>query len=215
VPNKNTRPFAGEPDGLVGIKLRQLLACPAIDRIVLSTNDPLVVAIAAHCAHAPKPVEVDVRPEHLCLSSTSTDELIGYVADLIPEGVVLWTHVTSPLVTAHDYRRMVEAYRSGTASGAHDSLISVTELKTFLWGADGPINYDRAKEKWPRTQTLEPVFAVNSAAFMIEAGLMRQRGDRVGERPVLFAMDEIVAYDIDWQEQFAIAERLYRLRMVA
>ena len=208
VPNKNTRPFAGEADGLIGIKLKQLLACAAIDRIVLSTNDARVIEIAMRYAQGAKPIEIIRRPEHLCLSTTSTDELITYVPSIIPEAVVLWTHVTSPMVGTGEYAAAVAAYRKGLASG-YDSLMSVTELRSFVWNASGPINYDRAKEKWPRTQTLAPLLVVNSAVFMADVGLMRRLNDRIGERPLLYAMEERISYEIDWEEQFLIAERLY------
>ena len=45
VPHKNTRRFGDHEDGLVGIKLEQLVACESIDEIVLSTNDEAVLAI--------------------------------------------------------------------------------------------------------------------------------------------------------------------------
>jgi len=208
VPNKNTRPFAGEADGLTGIKLRQLQACGTIDRIVLSTNDTRVTEIAMHCMQGAKPLEIIQRPEHLCLSSTSTDELITYVPSIIPEAVVLWTHVTSPMVGPAEYAAIIDAYRQGMDSG-YDSLMSVTELRSFVWNASGPINYDRAKEKWPRTQTIEPLFVVNSAVFMVDARLMRRLNDRIGQRPLLYPMGERISYEIDWEEQFLMAERIY------
>jgi CMP-N-acetylneuraminic acid synthetase len=52
--NKNTLPFAGDAHGLTGIKLKQLLACAAIDRIVLSTNDARVIEIAMRYAQGAK-----------------------------------------------------------------------------------------------------------------------------------------------------------------
>jgi CMP-N-acetylneuraminic acid synthetase len=212
VPAKNTRRFAGEAHGLTGIKLRQLQACRSVARIVLSTNDALVIDIARYYAQGPKPIDVVVRPEHLCLSSTSTDQLISYVPNIIPEGTVLWTHVTSPLVGPAEYELMIDAYHRGVAGGTHDSLMSVTELKSFVWTASGPVNYDRGREKWPRTQMLEPLFLVNSAAFIMDAGLMRRLDDRIGEMPLLFALGEMISYEIDWEEQFLIAERLYHHR---
>ena len=212
VPVKNTRRFAGEAHGLTGIKLRQLQACRSVARIVLSTNDALVIDIARYYAQGPKPIDVIVRPEHLCLSSTSTDDLISYVPSIIPEGAVLWTHVTSPLVGPSEYELMIDAYHRGVAGGTHDSLMSVTELKSFVWNASGPVNYDRGREKWPRTQALKPLFVVNSAAFIMDARLMRRLDDRIGEMPLLFALGEMISYEIDWEEQFLIAERLYRHR---
>jgi len=213
VPHKNTRPFAGRRDGLLGIKLEQLLACDALDAILLSTNDPEVEAIAAPlAARSGGRLRLDRRPDHLCSSSTSTDEVIAYVPEVIPEGDVVWTHVTSPFYGAADYAEAIAAYRAARAAGTHDSLMGVTELRTFVWDASGPLNYDRAVEKWPRTQTLPPLYEVNSAIFIADAGTYRLRGDRIGETPLLHAIPKQKTVDVDWEEDFAIAQELWRLR---
>ncbi|WP_424135844.1 cytidylyltransferase domain-containing protein [Roseomonas chloroacetimidivorans] len=213
VPQKNTRPFADRPDGLLGIKLDQLLACHALDLILLSTNDPAVEAIAEpYVARSRGRLSIDRRPDHLCSASTSTDEIIAYVPEVIPEGDVVWTHVTSPFFGAVDYAEAIAAYRAARAAGTHDSLMGVTALRTFIWNETGPVNYDRTVEKWPRTQTLPPLYEVNSAIFIADAGTYRARGDRIGERPLLHAIPKDRTVDVDWEEDFAIAAELWRLR---
>lgn len=211
VPRKNTRPFAGEADGLLGVKIAQLAACDRIDKVMVSTNDPEVVAITQRLAANDPKIVIDHRPDALCSSSTSTDEVVDYVPTVITSGAMLWTHVTSPFVDADEYARMIDAYRAATEAGTHDSLMAVTTLRTFLWMKDAPLNYDRNVEKWPRTQTLEPVYAVNSAAFIIDVALMASLRDRVGAKPWLHEMDERVSFDVDWEEQFHLAEKLYQI----
>jgi len=39
VPRKNTKPFASFHNGLIQIKLKQLLACKLIDNIFVSSDD--------------------------------------------------------------------------------------------------------------------------------------------------------------------------------
>lgn len=208
IPLKNTRPFAGDPDGLLSIKLRQLARCDTIDRILLSTNDPEVVRIANGVETLGK-LDIVVRPDHLCQSSTSTDELIRYVPEVISDGIVLWTHVTSPMVSETRYSQMLTAYVDAQASGSADSLMAVSSCRDFVWSSHGPINYNREVEKWPRTQTLEPLFVVNSAAFIIDVSLMRQTLDRVGSTPLLYELGEFESIDIDWPEQFEFAETAF------
>lgn len=209
VPRKNTRPFAGHAYGLVGIKLCQLAEAASIERIVLSTNDSEVIDIAESLVAVRDKLVVDRRPEELCRSSTSTDELVRYVPTVVDTGTVLWTHVTSPMVSGRDYDSIVSAYDSAVASGEADSLMTVNRFQEFLWDARGPVNYDRTVEKWPRTQTLDPLFTVNSAAFVIDAGLMADRGDRVGVAPHLYELEGVKGFDIDWEDQFEIAELIF------
>ena len=98
VKNKNIKSFAGVEDGLIYIKLSQLLDVESIEQIVVSTNDLEVKRIARSFSNTK--IIIDDRPEELASSSTSTDDLINYVPSIIASGTVLWTHVTSPFITS-------------------------------------------------------------------------------------------------------------------
>lgn len=210
VKRKNIRPFGPFPQGLVQIKLGQLLACPAIARIVLSTDDDEILDLAAGLGAGPRLV-AHRRAAALASGETSTDQLVGHahglIAPLAGDGHILWTHVTSPFVTARDYGAIIAAYRQALAAG-HDSLMTTTPLHTFLWTEAGPLNYDRTAEKWPRTQTLAPAHEVNSAVFLAPVRVYAERGDRIGARPRLHPLDRLIALDIDWEADFVIAEQL-------
>lgn len=84
--------------------------------------------------------------------------------------------------------------------------MTTTPIHGFLWSKTAPINYDRQQEKWPRTQTLPVVHEVNSAVFLASAEIYRRLDDRIGERPYLYPLDKFVAMDIDWEEDFMLAE---------
>ncbi len=205
VPRKNIRPFGPFAHGLLEIKLQQLLACPDIDEVVLSTNDEETLSYAE--ALGAKRLRLHRRAEHLASSATSTDALVGHARDLIPSGHILWTHVTSPFVSAALYGEIIAAYRHALTE-ACDSLMTTTPLHSFLWSEDRPLNYDRRTEKWPRTQTLTPVHEVNSAVFLAPATVYAQHDDRIGVAPQLYPIDRLAALDIDWEEDFVIAEQL-------
>lgn len=208
VPKKNTRTFAGIAGGLVKIKLQQLLDCKLIDTIVLSTNDDEVIGIALEVAD--ERIVIDRRPEYLATSATSTDDLVNYVPTLISDGAVLWTHVTSPFVDAPVYEKAIMTYKEKIASGENDSLMSVMALRTFIWDKNGALNYDRTKEKWPRTQTLEPLYEIDSGIFIAGIDIYNSMQDRIGANPYLFENNEVASFDIDWEDDFFIAEAIYR-----
>jgi len=207
VRNKNTRAFCGIEGGLTRIKLQQLARVPEFSSIIVSTNDSDVISIArAVAAETGATILIVERPEHLCTSQTRTDELILHAAEIAPAGALLWTHTTSPFCRAELYSRAIAAYIDALEGGNHDSLMSVAPLRSFVWSKDGPLNYDRATEKWPRTQTLPVLYDVNSAVFLCDRDLMREHGDRLGVRPVLFEMGHVESLEIDWEEDFAFAE---------
>lgn len=209
---KNVRPFSNIEGGLTQIKVQQLLNCPEIDSIVVSTDDSQVADICRKASHgSSKQLIVFDRPPHLAASSTSTDDLICYVSEIITEGVILWTHVTSPFIDESVYADAIKTYRSQSNLNGYDSLMTVTKLQKFIWNKEGPINYKRAQEKWPRTQTLNPLYEVNSAMFMAPAEVYLQQQDRIGKKVYLYDLTPSQAMDIDWEEDFVLAEKRWHL----
>ena len=208
VPKKNTKPFAGIDGGLCSIKLKQLLGSTRVGNIFVSTNDPDVIDISN--GFNSNRIKIVQRPDELASSFASTDDLIKYVPEIMPEGHILWTHVTSPFLGPDIYDKVVEKYFENV--GYYDSLMTVTKLQKFIWGDKGPINYDHSIEKWPRTQTIEPLWEVNSGAFIATKDIYRERMDRIGSRPYLFELSEEISFDIDWLPDFTMAETIYQTR---
>jgi len=205
VANKNTKDFAGISGGLTYIKLGQLLEVEEISSIIVSTDDERVKEIAS--AFQSNRIKIIDRPAALASSSTSTDDLIRYVPSVIEEGNVLWTHVTSPFIDSRIYRKAILTFLSNL--NICDSLMSVTQIQKFIWDENGPITYDSSVEKWPRTQTLKPIFEVNSGIFLANIKAYTLTNNRIGSAPTLFATDGLAALDIDWNEDFELAEALW------
>ncbi|WP_076380900.1 acylneuraminate cytidylyltransferase family protein [Pseudomonas flexibilis] len=212
VPRKNIKPFAGIQNGLVELKIRQLLGSNLIDEIVLSTNDEEILSFAHSLGE--QRVRVHERVDALASSQTSTDELVAHALNLIPVGHILWTHVTSPFFNSSVYDSVIKKYLSCLAEG-YDSLMTTTLLHAFLWQDNKPLNYDRTIEKWPRTQTIKPIHDVNSGAFLASAEIYRDQDDRIGVNPFLYSLDKIVSHDIDWPEDFYMAEALVEKGLVS
>ncbi|MCX8486443.1 MAG: acylneuraminate cytidylyltransferase family protein [Crocinitomicaceae bacterium] len=208
---KNIKPFSSHDHGLIEIKLRQLLETEMIDEIVLSTND-LEILNYAKLLNEPR-LRIHRRAEELSSSETSTDKLVAHALELIPKGQILWTHVTSPFITSKHYNLIIKSYFDHMDQG-YDSLMTTTAIHGFLWQDELPMNYDRNIERWPRTQTLKEVHEVNSGAFIAPAAVYRELDDRIGQRPFLYKMDRLTSFDIDWQEDFLIAECLLEKGLV-
>ncbi len=211
VPQKNIRPFGNYLHGLIEIKLQQLLAVKQIDEVVLSTNDEEILELALGLNNSK--LCIHKRLESLSSSLTSTDELISHALELIPDAHILWTHVTSPFVTSQDYEQILNRYLQALKEG-YDSLMTTTLIRNFLWKDQRPINYDQTIEKWPRTQTLEPIHEINSAVFLSHSLNYRAFNDRIGEKPLLYPLDSIKSFDIDWLEDFMIAECIAKAGLV-
>ncbi len=209
VKSKNTRPFSGIPGGILELKLKQLLASNTLSNIVLSTNDELSMEIAAKVDPRQEKIKVIVRPDELCLDTTKLTDLIAYVPEIIKEQHIIWGHTTTPFVNGEDYDKGIELYFSKLDEG-YDSLISVMPLQNFLLDADAKVfNYDAGENRWPRTQDLRVLYEVNHAMFVASRDIYRKEKNRVGSRPFLYEQDKIKSFDIDWVDDFLIAEAIY------
>ncbi len=208
VKSKNTRPFAGIEGGLVENKIKQLLATKHIDEILFSSNDEMCIAIAEKYASDSR-LRIIPRPNELCLSTTNLQDLICYVPTITNADHILWGHVTTPLVEAKVYDTAIEQYLSKITKG-YDSLVSVKELKNFLLNQEGKLVNNTTDIPWPRTQDLEPLYEINHAIFLAKRSVYTEQKNRIGQKPLLYIMDEIHSKEIDWEEDFKIEEIMYK-----
>lgn len=206
--NKNTRPFAGYNGGLLELKLKQLMKLK-VDEVILSTNDEYSIEIANNLIIDFPNLKIVIRPEHLALSSTSLSDLITYVPSITKCEHILWTHVTSPMINANLYDKSIAKYLISLKEG-YDSLMTVNSFKNFLWSKQKNDIINRVGDKrWPQTQDLEELYEINNAVFLAAREIYEQNFDRVGKNPLLFQLDKISALDVDWQEDFKLAEVVY------
>jgi N-acylneuraminate cytidylyltransferase len=205
--NKNTRPFAGIEGGLVENKIKQILATKRIDEIIFSSNDEKCLEVAQKYASDIR-MKIVERPEELCLSSTNLQDLICYVPTITDADHILWGHVTTPLAGAEEYDKAIEKYLYNLSAG-YDSLVGVTELKNFLLNKEGQVINNTTDIPWPRTQDLEVLYEINHTIFLAKRDVYAEQKNRLGKKVLLHVMDEICSKDIDWEDDFRIAEIMY------
>ncbi len=209
VKNKNTKPFAGIEGGLMENKIKQLVETKLLDEIILSTNDETCMAIAEKYAAKDSRVTIIPRPEELCLSSTNLQDLICYVPTITDAEHILWGHVTTPLAGADQYDAGIQLYLDNLKNG-YDSLVGVTELKNFLLNKEGKLINNTTDIPWPRTQDLEALYPINHTMFLAKREVYTEQKNRIGVKPLLYIMDELHSFDIDWPDDFIIAEMIYK-----
>jgi len=205
VPSKNTRVFSNIKGGLTFIKISQLLQVKNLDTIIISTDDDDVKEIAR--SFDSNNIVIDNRPDELALSETTTKQLIDYMFSLVKDGVVVWTHATSPFVDSFIYENAIEMYLRNL--NKFDSLMTATKLQKFIWNNAGPVNYDKNKENWPQTQTINELHEINSGIFIVSIDVYQKYSDRIGGTPFLYNLNRLQGMDIDWEEDFEIAEELW------
>lgn len=209
VRNKNTKPFAGIKGGLIENKIKQLIETKLLDEIILSTNDEMCIDIVAKYANIDNRIRIIPRPEDLCQSTTNLQDLICYVPQITDAAHIMWGHVTTPLAGAEQYDAGIQLYFNKLNEG-YDSLVGVKELRNFLLNKNGQLINNTTDIPWPRTQDLEPLYEINHTMFLAKREIYIDLKNRIGKNPVLNVMDEIHSFDVDWPEDFVIAEMIYK-----
>ena len=206
VRGKNYRPLGGRP--LFHHITETLLAVPSIATVVIDTDSDLIKEDAR--SHFPSVRIVD-RPEHLRDGMTPMNDVLLNDVRQIDADLFLQTHSTNPLLRAETVAAAIERL---LGDPDRDSLFGVTRLQTRLWSADGePINHDL--NVLLRTQDLPPVYEENSCVYLFTREGLEQRGNRIGERPILFEIPRDEAWDIDEEIDWQIVEALHADRMRA
>ena len=202
VPGKNYRPFVGKP--LFHHIMNTLLRVPELETILVDTDSSEVMEGLS--AHFPQ-IEILSRPEHLRGDAVPMNEILIHDTGVIAADYYLQTHSTNPLLRAETISKAIQTFLANLPE--YDSLLGVTRLQTRLWDQLGrPINHN--PNILLRTQDLPPVYEENSCLYIFARETLVSRRNRLGERPLMFEVPAIEAWDIDEELDFTVAEALFR-----
>ena len=196
VEGKNLRLLGGEP--LLCHILRTLLEVEAIDEVYVYCSDPAVRP------YLPDGVRFLRRSPRLDRNETlgRVFNLLGRAIDNKPQPV------TCEKWSIHRPATIAAALHKVTDEG-YDSAFSAERMQTFAWYRGEPLNY--ALDAIPRTQEIEPVFVETSAFFIFRREIWCDLHQRIGRHPYVAVVDRIEGIDIDYPEDFALAEVIAKL----
>jgi CMP-N-acetylneuraminic acid synthetase len=198
VPLKNSKPFADTT--LLDIRLTMLKQITGISGIVVNTDCEGCVEIAE--SHG---VEVFHRDPYYA-GEISNDLFFKNVAETCPAEFMLYSEVTQPLLRLSTLQTAVDKFR--TEYPNIDSIMSVSPEKKFLWQDGKSLNYD--SNQTPRSQTLPNIVSINWAVCITRTAHMAATSNLVGAKPYFPVLSKIESVDIDDEEDFMIAELLYK-----
>lgn len=197
-PGKNTKPlFNGS--SIIEVLQKTLLTVNGIDEIyVFCSNED----IKEYIVDGVKFLE---RPKHLDTSIATPNDIIKEFMAKIDADIYMVSHATSPFVTKEHFEECINAVKSGE----YDSSFTAEKIQKLLWSQDGkPVNFD--PENVPRTQDLKPIFDEVSAAYVFSKDTFLKHNRRVGLNPHLTIVSGIECIDIDYPEDFLIADAVYK-----
>lgn len=140
-------------------------------------------------------------------TALDSDEALGeqiydaFVRD-VKADVYMLAHTTSPFIKAATISNAIEE----VLQGRHDSAFSAQKIQTFAWYGGKPLNY--SPTSIPRTQTIEPVYVETSAFYIFKHDMWAQHHRRVGDNPYMAIVGPVEGVDIDYPEDFELAEMM-------
>lgn len=122
-----------------------------------------------------------------------------FVRDVDADIYVL-THVTQPFTKSESIKKALDK----VISGEYDSAFSAVALQDYMWMKGKPFNYDM--KNIVRTQDLEPIYMETGAFFIFRKEVFTELGQRIGNKPYIYEIDQFEAVDIDTAEDFEFAK---------
>lgn len=205
IPHKNLRRVGGIP--LVARAVDAARRCPSIDRVVVSTDDHDIAAVAAEWG-----AEVILRPVVLAGDEATSESALLHALEVLEErrvdvGVIAFLQATSPFIDVpalHDAVLLVRSRR-------RDSVFSAVESYGFLWSktagsAAQAVNHDASVR--PRRQDRDPHYLETGAFYVLRAAGFRAMGHRFFGSVGIAEVPERTAIEIDTPAELEIAQAL-------
>ena len=205
VARKNLQRVGGVP--LVARAVDAARRCPAIDRVVVTTDDADIAAVAAEWG-----AEIVERPADLAGDEARSEAALLHALDTLAErgvdvGVVTFLQATSPFIDVQALTAAVQVVRSRR----RDSVFSAVETYGFLWekgigDAAEPVNHEI--DVRPRRQDREPHYLETGGFYVVRAAGFRAAQHRFFGSVGIAEVDPRTAIEIDSVHELELARRL-------
>lgn len=199
VKNKNKKPFADST--LLHIKIKSLLKLKRwdkIDNIIVSSDDSEMLSIAKDLG-----VETHRREDYFASSAASNSEFFGNIAQLVNDDYVMYSPVTSPLISTETYYEVLTKFHQNPTN-----YVTVSPVKHHMWHLGKPLNYEITDS--PNSQDLPDIYSINYGISIIKKEDMLNYKNVVTDNPTFIVLDEIEGVDVDTELDFEFAEFLYK-----
>ena len=213
IPRKNIAPLGGKP--LIAWTIEAALACPKVGRVVVSTDDQEIAAVARKFG-AETPF---MRPAELAQDATPTMPVVVHALHWLdsneghrPE-LVLLLQPTSPLRTAAD----IDSALTIAGDRSAESVVSVTEAPSHPYllkrvTEDGLLEDFIRHPPVDRRQDLEPAYALNGAIYLGSRQHVLAHESFYADKTHAYVMPRERSIDVDTPWDLYLCELILRAR---
>lgn len=195
-PGKNTKRFDdGTP--LITHFLKTLVQVPEIDELyVFCSREEIKDYIVPGVCFLKRPEFLDTR-------EATPQDIISTFMSMVDADVYMVCHCTSPFVKAERFSECIHK----VCFEGHDSAFTGEKLQRLMWHNGQPLNFDAANV--PRTQDLPVYYNEVSAAYVFKKETFETLHRRIGLNPYICEVSGVECVDIDYPEDFEIANAIY------
>ncbi|MBF0425870.1 MAG: acylneuraminate cytidylyltransferase family protein [Magnetococcales bacterium] len=205
IPRKNIHDLGGKP--LLAWSIEAARACDCIDRLVLSSEDAEIIAVArAWGCEVPF-----VRPAELAQDDSPTIPALIHALDSLPEryDYLVLLQVTSPLRHPADIVACLELCEQQQAP-ACVSLVETHQNPQYMYrlkpsGHMSPVLGAQSGTAHVRRQDLPKTFALNGAVCVARVDWLRTHQSFLGEQTLGYVMPPERSLDIDTRFDLLLA----------
>jgi len=209
---KNIRPFNGRP--LIAYTIEAAKASKYVDRIVVSTEDEEIAAIAIERG-ADVPF---IRPIEMASDTSKVMDAVVYTLEKLKEiegyepTHVLLLQTTSPMRTSEDIDHAVELFEARSA----ESLVSVCQTESWLLMKDAEDRLTILPNGIPLTSNRQqnPKFYKLDGCmiYLIKTDVLLHERSFVAGKLIGYEIPRWRAIDIDDPQDFVVGELIHRER---
>lgn len=203
---KNLRMIAGRP--LIYYSIKALQESTRLDDIYVNSENDLIGMVAERYG-----IKFYQRPKELATSTSMIDEYIYDFLKHIPCDVLAVVNPTSPFLTGQEIDAAIDHFLIHD----YDTQLACTNIRTHCFLNGKEINFS-TKGKHPRSQDIPPVQALNFAVTIWKSDAFVRQYEEKGYAVYtgklgLYAFEGLSTIDIDWEEDFVLAELIMENRL--
>lgn len=158
---------------LIERKFDQVAKISDYAKIYVATSNPIVCSQAEergfHLIN--RPALVESAPPESGIGFHLT-QLVEHITQSVRENHIVWASVTNPFFSPDHYVESMRSYENAVSAG-FDSLISVTEVKGYLRGDSGALNYEPGLGHAP-LRMLDPLVFATTCVRVAAVDRMRE-----------------------------------------
>ncbi len=199
IKNKNIKLLAGKP--LFLYTLEKLLECDFIDEIFLDSESEEIFEMASHLDF----IKLK-RDKKLANNSIDGNKLFRNEINSTNADICIQILCTSPFINSETIKKGVEILINDLK---YDSVTLVKKEKLYTWNPENfKPNYDI--DNIPNSFNLEDTIIETMGLYMIRKDAAIKTGRRIGEKPYLLEATSLESVDINYQEDFELAELIMK-----